>query len=68
MAALRGNIMDDRLSALIRDMVGDFLYYDRKECDEFPVGRIETMISLGGTSVEEIVEAFEEELRKGLGQ
>jgi len=48
----------------VTDMVADFLYYDRKEDEDLPVGDIEKSVSLGIVSIDEIVAKFEAELRK----
>ena len=50
----------------VTDLVSDFLYYHRKEDEELPVGEIERMIRLGKITVEEIVSAFETELRENI--
>lgn len=50
----------------VSDMVSNFLYYDRKEDEDLPRGAIEEAISKEEISVEEILKAFETELRAGL--
>lgn len=50
----------------ICDLVSDFLYYDRKEDEELPVGAIEELIENGDISVDEIVGIFREELIKSI--
>ncbi|MHC1572188.1 MAG: hypothetical protein ACXQTL_05510 [Methanosarcinales archaeon] len=47
---------------MVDDLVGAFLYYDRKECEEFEIGEIEVHIIAGFVSVDEIVKRFEERL------
>ncbi len=57
----------ERLEALIgtmNDLVGKFLYYDRKEDDTLPVGQIEKMIENGEVTKEAIISHFAEELNK----
>ena len=51
----------------IPDVIGEFLYYDRKEDDDLPVGAIEEAIKAGEITVDEIAVAFTESLRRGLG-
>jgi len=46
------------------DLAGRFLYYDRKEDSEFPVGSIEEAIDSGEVTLDEIVEVFLTELTK----
>jgi len=50
----------------ITDLVSDFLYYDRKEDQALPRGDIQNAIIKGIITVEEIVGAFEDEIKKGL--
>jgi hypothetical protein len=47
----------------ISDLVADFLYYDRKDDEELPCGVIEGAIADGIITIEEMVSAFEKELR-----
>jgi len=49
-----------------KDLVVKFLYYNRKEDEELPVGAIDDAIKSGETSVEEIVAVFEKSLREHL--
>lgn len=42
----------------VNDLAGKFLYYDRKEDDELPVGAIEKDIKAGKITVDEIVAEF----------
>ena len=60
------NKRDLILEAIIPDMVSNFLYYDRKECEDLPVGKIEKQVAKGKISVDEMVDKFREELTKGL--
>ena len=50
----------------ISDMVANFLYYDRKEDESLPRGAIQEAVAAGEITVEDIVFAFESELRAGL--
>jgi hypothetical protein len=54
----------EKILAMTSDLVGRFLYYDRKEDSEFPVGAIEEAIDSGEVSLDEIVEVFRTELAK----
>jgi len=56
----------EKVDALVDDLVADFLHYDRKECEEFSVGEIDHMISIGETSVDRLVGVFRKSLEKGL--
>ena len=50
----------------ISDLVSCFLYYDRKEDDVLPVGKIEELIKSGEISSIDIINTFCNELNKGL--
>lgn len=54
------------VDAVISDMIADFLYYDRKEDDILPRGKIEEMVANGEFTVDEMIEMFREHLTKGL--
>lgn len=56
------------IATTVDDLVGDFLYYDRKEDEELERGAIEAAIEDGVITEEEIVEMFRTSLRKGLGE
>lgn len=60
--------MKKAISGTVSDLVGSFLYYDRKEDEELPRGVIEADIASGDTSIDEIVELFKAELTKGVPQ
>lgn len=45
------------------DLMGSFLYYDRKNDDELPRGEIEDAIKAGEITVEELLAIFEKALR-----
>lgn len=51
---------------LIDDTIADLLYYDRKEDEDLPTGKIEEMIVSGEITVDEIVARFKEQLEKGI--
>lgn len=57
--------MNEILENTIIDMVSNFLYYDRKEDEDLPVGAIDEAIRTGRTSVDEIVSRFRSELERG---
>jgi hypothetical protein len=50
----------------VQDMVSKFLYYDRKDDEELPRGVIEDAVENDIISVDEIIAAFEKELRARL--
>jgi predicted RNA-binding protein associated with RNAse of E/G family len=52
----------------ISDLCTDFLYYDRKEDENLPVGEIERAVKSGEITVEEMVEAFRKELQRSFGK
>jgi len=58
--------MNKIIEATIKDLVADFLYYDRKEDESLPMGEIEKEIENGNLSVSDIVNVFECELKKNL--
>lgn len=47
---------------VIEDLVGKFLYYDRKESESLPLGEIEKAVMEGEITVEEMTEKFAEEI------
>ena len=51
----------------VRDLVADFLYYDRKEDEELGINSIQTAIKDGIISEEEIVKEFADFLKEGIG-
>lgn len=59
--------MDEKIENTIIDMVSNFLYYDRKEDEELPVGVIEDAVHSGVLSIDEIVAKFHLELVRGIG-
>lgn len=54
----------DTVLGIVRDLVGDFLYYDRKNSQNCPLGAIEDLVQAGDLTVDEIIEEFQTELRK----
>lgn len=51
---------------VIADLVLNFLYYDRKEDDNLPRGRIDEAVRAGEITIAEMVAAFEQHLCEGL--
>jgi len=51
---------------VVRDLVSDFLYYDRKEDEELALGEIEVAIANGVIGTQDIVDEFERVLKKEL--
>lgn len=43
---------------IVNDLAGSFLYYDRKEDEDMPVGEIEATIKAGEITIDEIVAEF----------
>ena len=50
----------------VKDLVGDFLYYGRKEDEDLGVGDVDNYIKAGGITIDEIIQCFSDELKKGL--
>lgn len=50
----------------IKDMVGDFLYYNRKEDKELPIGSIEQAIIFDEVTIGDMTTMFKKELTKVL--
>lgn len=50
------------------DLVSKFLYYDRKEDEDLPVGAIEQAFAMSEIDVEELVTMFRVELYKAAAQ
>ncbi len=48
----------------VDDLVSSFLYYDRKEDEDLPVGRVQELIQAGVITVDQIVERFRRGLRE----
>lgn len=55
----------EEILATVKDMVSDFLYYDRKEDDILPVGSIESAVKSGVVTLDEIVALFSSGLHCG---
>lgn len=50
----------------VDDLVSNFLYYDRKEDEDLPIGSVEDSINTWEIDVSDIVSRFQDELIKGL--
>ena len=59
--------MREDILMTLRDIVADFLYYDRKEDEELGINSIQTAIKDGIISEEEIIKEFAYSLKEGLG-
>jgi hypothetical protein len=58
--------MKEHILGVISDLVSNFLYYDRKEDGDLPKGAIDKAVRDGEITVDEMVQAFREELEKGI--
>jgi len=58
--------MRNEILAAVDDLVGAFLFYDRKEDEDLPLGAIKKAISDKDITVEEIVSKFKETLIQNL--
>jgi hypothetical protein len=50
------------------DLVGDFLYYNRRNSESLPMGAIEEAVLQREITVDEIVEAFSKALKRNVKQ
>ena len=50
----------------IDDLIGAFLWYDRKEDEDLPRGVIEEMVASGEITQEEMIARFTSSLKEGL--
>jgi hypothetical protein len=55
----------EKVLLLVEDLVSNFLYYDRKEDEDMPVGKIEELVKNGDITVDKIVETFRDALVGG---
>lgn len=56
--------MKELILGLIEDLVSDFTYYNRKECEQLSDDELEDAIINGEVTIKEIVEEFEKHLRE----
>lgn len=61
---IKNRNMKDLIKDTIDDLVSCFLYYDRKEDEDLPVGEIEKAISEGIITIDEMVQVFSETLKE----
>lgn len=57
----------ENIEATIDDLVGSFLYYDRKEDEKLLRGEIEAAVKAGEITVDEIVERFRKGVQETVG-
>jgi hypothetical protein len=60
--------MKEEIILTIKDLVMDFIYYDRKEDEDLGINAIQTAIKDGLISSEQIVKEFAICLKEGLGE
>lgn len=59
--------MKDLILRKLDDLVSCFLYYDRKEDEDLPLGAIGEAVESGEITVEDMVVRFGELLQRSLG-
>lgn len=59
--------MIETIENTVEDMVSNFLYYDRKEDENLPMGAIQKAVKDGLITKEQIIKKFADSLNKGLG-
>lgn len=52
--------MKNKILGHVSDLVGDFVYYDRKECEDLSYDDLRKAIVSGEITVDEIVDKFRE--------
>ena len=50
----------------VKDLVGDFLYYDRKEDESLPMNAIESAIESKDITIDEIILCFRGEIERNI--
>lgn len=60
--------MNEIILDTVDDLVAAFLYYDRKEDEELPMGSIEQTIADKDITIDEIVKRFKEKLIEGISE
>ncbi len=58
----------EQILGITGDLVGSFLYYDRKEDEDLPAGAIEAAIAAGEVTADEIADKFRSALGEGFAQ
>ena len=56
----------DKIKNVVTDLVGDLLYYDRKESEYLPLGTIENAVKNKDISCDDIILTFATELKRRL--
>lgn len=56
--------MKETVLNIISDLVSDFCYYDRKECESLTEAQLDEAVESGEITVDEMVEHFRSELTK----
>lgn len=59
--------MRRKILVVLKDQVACFLFYDRKEDEDLPMGAIENAIKSGAITIQDMVDFFEAELKDNLG-
>ena len=62
------NDVKGSILGIASDLMTNFLYYDRKDCDLLKVGEIETAILAGEVTIDEIVAVFKYEIETSVLQ
>jgi hypothetical protein len=52
-----------RIRDILSDLVGDLVYYDRKEDEDLSHDQLQAIVKSGAVTVEEMLEYFGQELR-----
>lgn len=60
--------MIENIENTIEYLVSKFLYYDRKEDEDLPIGAIQKAVKDGLITKEQIIKKFAESLNKGLSE
>lgn len=51
-----------RALGLVEDLFSNYVYYDRKDDEDMPLGRIEALVDRGVLQPQEIVDAFRQQV------
>jgi len=54
------------IRCVVKDLVSDFLYYDRKEDEELQLHMIENAVAECVITIDEMIELFSSELRENI--
>lgn len=60
--------MIENIENTIEYLVSKFLYYDRKEDEDLPIGAIQKAVKDGLITKDQIIKKFAESLNKGLSE